>query len=111
MPPTFAAVYALGTTAQLLFDDPEVAIDFAHLLHTDQEFEWARPARVGETVAATGRVTSDMERRGVRLLTFESQVVSAGEWLCTSRARFAITSPTPPAGGGGPQGGRGPATE
>ena len=90
MPPTFAAVYALGTTARLLFDDPEAAIDFAHLLHTDQEFEWARPARVGETISATGRVTADMERRGVRLVTFETRVWSGGEWLCTSRARFAI---------------------
>jgi hypothetical protein len=93
VPPTFAAVYALGTTARLLFDDPAAAIDFAHLLHTDQEFEWARPARVGETVAATGRIISDLSRRGVRLVTFESVVVSAGEWLCTSRARFAIQSP------------------
>lgn len=93
VPPTYAAVYALGATAPQLFEDPEAAVDFAHLLHADQEFEWERHPRVGETVTAQGRVVSDTERRGVRFLTFETRCTVAGEALCRSRALFVIRSP------------------
>lgn len=90
VPPTYAAVYALGTTAPQLFGDEEAAVDFANLLHAEQEFEWQRHPVVGETVMARGRVTSDVERRGVRLITFETDVSSAGEPVCRSRAVFVI---------------------
>jgi N-terminal half of MaoC dehydratase len=93
VPPTYAAVYALGATAPQLFDDPEAAVDFAHLLHAEQEFEWERHPRVGETVTAQGRVVSDTERRGVRFLTFETRCTAGGEALCRSRALFVIRSP------------------
>ncbi len=90
VPPTYAAVYALGATAPQLLEDPEAAIDFARLLHAEQEFEWDRHPEPGETVTARGRVTSDVERRGVRLLGFETEVTAAGHPLCRSRARFVI---------------------
>jgi hypothetical protein len=90
VPPTYAAVYALGTTAPQLFHDPEASVDFARLLHAEQEFEWRRHPRVGETVTARGRVTADVERRGIRLVTFETEVTSAGEPVCRSKALFVI---------------------
>lgn len=93
VPPTYAAVYALGATAPQLFADPEAAVDFSHLLHAEQEFEWERHPRVGETVTAQGRVVSDAERRGVRFLTFETRCTAGGEALCRSRALFVIRSP------------------
>lgn len=99
VPPTYAAVYGLGATASQLFHDEEAAVDFGNLLHVEQEFEWERHPRVGETVTATGRVASDIERRGLRLISFETTVMAAGSWLCSSRARFAIRS-----GGGPPSG-------
>ena len=90
VPPTYAAVYALEATAPQLFEDPEAAIDFSHLLHVEQEFEWTRQPEVGETVTAVARVASDMTRRGVRLVTLET-TCSVGEApLCVARARFAI---------------------
>lgn len=93
VPPTYAAVYALGATAPQLFADPEAAVDFSHLLHAEQEFEWERHPRVGETVTAQGRVVSDAARRGVRFLTFETRCTAGGEALCRSRALFVIRSP------------------
>jgi hypothetical protein len=92
VPPTYAAVYALGATAPQLFDDPEAAVDFSHLLHAEQEFEWERHPRVGETIAAQARVVSDQERRGMRFLTFETRCTVGGEPLCRSRALFVIRS-------------------
>lgn len=93
VPPTFAAVYALGATAPQLFMDEDAAVDFAHLLHAEQSFEWHRPPRVGETVTSRGRVASDTERRGMRFIRFESDTTDAGGApICTSSALFVIRS-------------------
>ena len=91
VPPTFAAVYALGATAPQLFGDEDAAVDFARLLHAEQEFEWARHPRVGETVSSTGRVASDVTRRGLRMINFETETKGAdGAPVCRSRAMFVI---------------------
>ena len=91
VPPTFAAVYALWTTAPQLFADGEAAVDFAKLLHAEQEFEWTRQARVGETVTSRGHVASDTSRRGMRFVSFETDTTdAAGAPLCKSRALFVI---------------------
>jgi hypothetical protein len=93
VPPTFAAVYSLGATAPQLFGDEEAAVDFAKLLHADQEFAWGRHPRVGETVTSRGRVVSDTSRRGMRFLTFETETADAeGAHVCRSRALFVIRS-------------------
>lgn len=90
MPPTYAAVYALGTTAPQLFADAEAAIDFGRLLHAEQEFEWDRHPKVGETVVARGRVARDVERAGARFIGFETEVLAGGAPLCRSRALFVV---------------------
>ena len=91
VPPTFAAVYSLGATAAQLFEDPEAAIDFAKLLHAEQEFEWTRHPQVGETVTSQGRIASDMSRRGMRFVSFETVTQGAGgDEVCKSRALFVI---------------------
>ena len=93
VPPTFAAVYCLGATAPQLFGDEEAAIDFARLLHAEQEFEWTRHPEAGDQVSSQGRVASDISRRGMRFVTFESETTNAsGEPVCKSRALFVIRS-------------------
>jgi hypothetical protein len=93
VPPTYAAVYSLGATAPQLFGDKEAAIDFARLLHAEQEFEWTRHPEVGEKVTSVARVTSDVNRRGLRFVTLETDTKSeAGEPVCRSRALFVIRS-------------------
>jgi hypothetical protein len=91
VPPTFAAVYSLGATAPQLFGDEAAAIDFAKLLHAEQEFEWSRHPEVGEEVTSRGRVLSDVHRRGMRFINFETDTRDAGgEPVCRSRALFVI---------------------
>jgi hypothetical protein len=93
VPPTFAAVYSLGATAPQLFGDADAAVDFARLLHAEQEFAWERHPRVGETVTSSGRVVSDISRRGMRFVTFETDTTDeAGAPVCRSRALFVIRS-------------------
>ena len=91
VPPTFAAVYSLGATAPQLFGDAGAAVDFAKLLHAEQEFEWTRHPELGETVMSTGRVASDVSRRGMRFVSFETETKAAnGDDICKSRALFVI---------------------
>ena len=91
VPPTFAAVYSLGATAPQLFGDAEAAIDFAKLLHAEQEFEWTRHPEPGETVSSQGHVASDINRRGIRFVSFETETRGAGgDEVCRSRALFVI---------------------
>jgi hypothetical protein len=91
VPPTYAAVYSLGVTAPLLFGDPDAAVDFARLLHAEQEFAWERHPVAGERVRSEGRVASDVTRRGVRMLSFETETRdAAGGSICRSRALFVI---------------------
>jgi len=93
VPPTFAAVYSLGATAPQLFGDAEAAIDFAKLLHAEQEFEWTRHPEPGETVSSQGRIASDISRRGIRFVWFETETKGAeGDAVCRSRALFVIRS-------------------
>ena len=93
VPPTYAAVYALGTTAPKLFADPEAKVDYSRLVHAEQEFEWERHPEVGETLSAVGTVTSDSERRGMRFIGFETECSDAGgRLLCRSKALFVIRS-------------------
>ena len=93
VPPTFAAAYALEATAPQLFADEEAAIDFAKLLHAEQEFEWHRHPRAGETVTSVGRVASDTSRRGMRFVTLETDTSDEGGGpVCRSRALFVIRS-------------------
>ena len=93
VPPTFAAVYSLYATAPQLFADEDAAVDFARLLHAEQEFEWSRHPRAGETVTSRGRVASDTSRRGMRFVSFETETSDAqGAPVCTSRALFVIRS-------------------
>lgn len=91
VPPTFAAVYSLGVTAPHLFMDEEAAVDFSRLLHAEQEFEWQRHPRVGETVISQGRVASDTTRRGMRFVSLETDTTDeGGATICKSRALFVI---------------------
>jgi hypothetical protein len=93
VPPTYAAVYCLGATAPQLFGDEEAAVDFSRLLHAEQEFSWEGHASVGDTVTSQARVTSDIDRRGMRFVTLETDSRdAAGARLCHSRALFVIRS-------------------
>jgi hypothetical protein len=91
VPPTFAAVYSLGATAPQLFEDTDAGIDFAKLLHAEQEFEWTRHPEPGETVISQGRIASDVSRRGIRFVSFETETTGeGGDGICKSRALFVI---------------------
>lgn len=69
-PPTYAMVYDYDAYWQL-WQDQEVGMDVAHLVHGEQRFVFHRPVRPGDRIAATGRLSSVSRRGDMELVSFE----------------------------------------
>ncbi len=85
-PPMFAAVYAGRALAPCLFD-PELAIDFARLVHGYQEFRWGELVIAGDELSTVVTVRDIAQRAGLRFYVFETvsenqrtQSVCVGHW-------------------------------
>jgi len=85
-PPMFAVVYAGPTFLSALFD-PELEIDFAHLVHGSQAFEWGSLVVAGDEITTVLEFKDSSERAGLRFDVFESvsvnqrgERVSVGTW-------------------------------
>jgi acyl dehydratase len=82
-PPMFAVVYAGRAIGPILFD-PEVAINFAMLVHGSQEFRWGPLVVAGDEIVTTGSVKEIAERGGMGFYVLEtSSVNQRGETVCT----------------------------
>ena len=51
VPPTFATVLEHAAGMENVIADTELGLDLSKVLHGEQEYEWMRPMRVGETVS------------------------------------------------------------
>jgi acyl dehydratase len=85
-PPMFAVVYQARSVAQAMFD-PELGIDFAHLVHGEQAFRWDGLAVAGDELTTTLTVADIVDKRGIYFYTFATEsvdardeVVCAGTW-------------------------------
>ena len=85
-PPMFAVVYAGPSVMQGLFD-PELGIDFSHLVHGSQEFRWGPLVVAGDEIVTTTAVKEISDRREFSFYVFESrsdnqrgETVSTGLW-------------------------------
>lgn len=82
-PPMFAVVYSAPAVVPGLFD-PEVGIDFAHMLHAGQEFAWGALVVAGDEITTTASVKDISERGGMNFYVFESVSQNQrGETVCT----------------------------
>jgi acyl dehydratase len=61
-PPTYPIRMAAGAGDPELF--LSLDLNYASLLHAEQEFEWYRPLKAGEKVTITGRVGEMYEKQG-----------------------------------------------
>jgi acyl dehydratase len=79
----FAVVYAGPAMAAPLFD-PEVGIDFAHMVHGAQEFRWGPLVIAGDEIQTTATVNRIEQRRELEFFVFETVSVNQqGETVCT----------------------------
>lgn len=81
-PPMFAAVYC-GPAIGPVYFDPEVGIDFAHLVHGGQEFTWGTPVVAGDEISTTVSIKEIQRRESLSFFTFESVSTNQdGETVC-----------------------------
>jgi acyl dehydratase len=70
-PPMFAVVYSAGAMGPAILD-PEVAIDFALMVHGGQEFVWGEPVCSGDTITTAASCRDIFEKDGKGFYVFES---------------------------------------
>jgi acyl dehydratase len=70
-PPMFAVVYGLPAVGVALFD-PDVAVNFAMLVHGAQEFAWGPLVIAGDEISTTVSVASIDQRGELAFYVFES---------------------------------------
>ncbi len=85
-PPMFAVVYASPAMTSALFD-PEVGLDFAHMVHGGQEFRWGPLVVAGDEITTTATVKDISERGAMGFYVFETvsenqrgETVVLGSW-------------------------------
>jgi acyl dehydratase len=82
-PPMFAVVYTARAIATALFD-PEVGIEFAHMLHAGQEFEWGPLVVAGDEITTVTSVGDISERGGMGFYELVTDSLNQrGETVCT----------------------------
>jgi acyl dehydratase len=81
-PPMFAVVYSQPSMLPGLFD-PDLGIDFAHLVHGSQEFRWGPLVIAGDEITTTLTITEISERGGMGFYVFETDSRNQdGETVC-----------------------------
>jgi acyl dehydratase len=82
-PPMFAVVFSSRAMMPALFD-PEVGLDFAHMVHGAQEFRWGELVIAGDEITTTTTVSDVSERGGMGFYVFETTSVNQrGAAVCT----------------------------
>jgi acyl dehydratase len=74
-PPMFAVVYSSPAMAPAMFD-PDVAMNFAAMVHGGQQFEWDEPACAGDEITTTAKCLSIEEKDGKGFYVFETNSVN-----------------------------------
>lgn len=89
-PPLFASVYNLMGCANM-FMDPELALNFAMLVHGEQEFEWLKPIKPGDVITTTGKIMDIAEKGSNDVISYEARSKNQdGELVTIGRATFVI---------------------
>ena len=92
-PPMFAVVYSNTAILPGLFD-PEVGIDFAHMVHGAQEFRWGPLVVAGDEIETTASVKDISQRAGLGFFVFETVSVNQrGETVCTGTWSNIVRAP------------------
>lgn len=83
-PPMFAVVYSAPAMGPVLFD-PDVAMNFAAMVHGGQEFVWGPPVVAGDELTTNVECKSIEARDGKGFYVFESVTTNQrGETVCTA---------------------------
>jgi len=71
VPPMFAVNYAVGPTAEIMFDE-EVGLNMMMVVHYSQEFEWLKPVKPDDVIKTEGIITHIHVREKGAILGWET---------------------------------------
>lgn len=74
VPPTFATVVEHAAGIPSIVGDVELGLDFRRVVHGQQEYEWHRPMRVGETLRVATTLESIRSKGGMGFVTVRSDL-------------------------------------
>jgi hypothetical protein len=93
--PTFAVVLS-ARAGQIVYDDPELGLDFSRVVHGEQSFEYDRPILAGDRLVATGRIAGIRSRGLHETLTVETVIeTESGEPVCRTSSTIVIRGAAP----------------
>jgi acyl dehydratase len=85
-PPTFVTVMQIMTSGQVVLDQ-ELGLNYALVVHGEQEYDWRRPVRVGDVLSAVPRIADIYSRGPNEFLVIESEILDAsGETVVVARS-------------------------
>ncbi|MFY9487612.1 MAG: MaoC family dehydratase N-terminal domain-containing protein [Solirubrobacterales bacterium] len=90
-PPMFAVVFGGRASAPAMFD-PDVAMNFAMMVHGSQDFTFHKPVVAGDRITTTASVKSIEENGGKGFYVFTTESVNqdgepvvTADWTCIVR--------------------------
>jgi hypothetical protein len=84
-PPTFVTKMQIMTSGQVVLDQ-ELGLNYALVVHGEQEYEYARPVRIGEDLTAVPRIADIYAKGPNEYLVIEADVKdAAGETVVLAR--------------------------
>lgn len=94
-PPTFAIVISMASSGEVMAD-PGLGLNYAMVVHGDQEFSSARPITAGDVIIAQTTISSIRAARNLTMLTTETELRTAGgEHLGTARSMLVERTADP----------------
>jgi len=73
VPPTFVTVAEFVMLGAVI-EDPELGLDYARVVHGDQEYEWERELRIGETLSAETTIDDIRAKGALEMLTIRTEL-------------------------------------
>jgi len=75
VPPTFVTAPEMVAGLVQVIADTELGLDFARVVHGEQEYEWSRPVRLGETLEVRSTIESIRAKGGHEFLTIRTRML------------------------------------
>lgn len=89
-PPCFAS-YPDGISTRQMFFDTELNLDFEHLVHGEQDYEFLKPVVCGDILTITGSIENIIGRGDNDILIYRTEHVNQrGELVTVSKGTFVI---------------------
>ncbi len=84
-PPTFVTVMQIMTSGQVVLDQ-ELGLNYALVVHAEQEYEWRRPVQVGDVLSAVPRIADIYAKGSNEFLVIEADIKdTSGQTVVVAR--------------------------